>query len=310
MHIVVSEFIDEAALDQIGSDATVDYNPGLVENRPRLLDSIHIATGLIVRNRTQVDAELLAAAPHLKVVGRLGVGLDNIDLDACAARNIAVHPATGANTLPVAEYVITASLMLLRGAYQSRRAMIAGDWPRGALIGGETSGRVMGLLGLGHIAGAVADRARSLGMTILAHDPFLAHDDPAWQQAQNCSFEVLLAQADVLSLHVPRTKATRNLIDANALAQMKPSGILINTARGGIVDETALAQALRRGQLAGAALDVFEQEPLTAAAAAKFNGLESILLTPHIAGVSTEANIRVSAVTVTNVLNELRSLNE
>ena len=121
---------------------------------------------------------------------------------------------------------------------------------------------------------------------------------------------MLLAQADVLSLHVPRTKATRNLIDANALAQMKPSGILINTARGGIVDETALAQALRRGQLAGAALDVFEQEPLTAAAAAKFNGLESILLTPHIAGVSTEANIRVSAVTVTNVLNELRSLNE
>ena len=309
MHIVVSEFIDEAALSQIGSGATFDYNPELVENRPRLLHSIHKATGLIVRNRTQVNAELLAAAPQLKVVGRLGVGLDNIDLDACAARAIAVHPTTGANTLPVAEYVITASMMLLRGAFQSRRAMIAGDWPRSALIGGEISGRVMGLLGFGNIARAVADRARSLGMTILAHDPFLAPDDPAWQQSQNCSFSALLANADVLSLHVPLTQATRNLIDADALAQMKPSAIVINTARGGIADETALAYALRHSKLAGAALDVFEQEPLTAAAAAKFEGLDNILLTPHIAGVSTEANIRVSAVTVTNVLNELRSLN-
>ena len=309
MHIVVSEFIDQAALNQVGSGATVDYDPELVENRPRLLDRMRLATGLIVRNRTQVDGELLAAAPHLKVVGRLGVGLDNIDLKACEARNIAVHPATGANTLPVAEYVITASLMLLRGAFVARGAMIAGDWPRSALIGGETSGRVMGLLGFGAIARAVADRARSLGMTILAHDPFLAADDPAWQHAQTCSLKALLAQADVLSLHVPITATTRNLIDAEALARMKPSAIVINTARGGIVDEAALAHALRHKTLAAAALDVFDQEPLTAASAAKFDGLDNILLTPHIAGVSTEANIRVSAVTVTNVLNELRSLN-
>ena len=309
MHIVVSEFIDQAALNQVGSGATVDYDPKLVENRPRLLDRMRLATGLIVRNRTQVDGELLAAAPHLKVVGRLGVGLDNIDLKACEARNIAVHPATGANTLPVAEYVITASLMLLRGAFVARGAMIAGDWPRSALIGGETSGRVMGLLGFGAIARAVADRARSLGMTILAHDPFLAANDPAWQHAQTCSLKALLAQADVLSLHVPLTATTRNMIDAEALARMKPSAIVINTARGGIVDEAALSHALRHETLAAAALDVFDQEPLTAASAAKFDGLGSILLTPHIAGVSTEANIRVSAVTVTNVLNELRSLN-
>ena len=307
MHIVVSEFIDEAALSQFGPDARVDYDPGLVDDRSRLMDLLKPANGLIVRNRTQVDQDLLAAAPNLKVIGRLGVGLDNIDLEACAARAIAVHPATGANTLPVAEYVITTALILLRGAYGAHNAMMAGDWPRTTLIGGEISGRVLALVGFGRIAQAVATRARALGMQIIAHDPFLPADDPAWQGARSCDLDQLLAQADVLSVHVPLTPTTHDMIDTKALALMKSTAILINTSRGEVVDTSALADALRHNRLAAAALDVFVTEPLTAAAAEPFAGLDNLLLTPHIAGLTVEANIRVSAITVANVLKELRS---
>ncbi|MEO1423624.1 MAG: 3-phosphoglycerate dehydrogenase, partial [Pseudomonadota bacterium] len=155
--IVVTEFMDEAALE--GVEPSVLYDPTLVDDRDRMLAALASARAVIVRNRTQVDQALLDAAPDLCVVGRLGVGLDNIDLDACAARGVVVRPATGANTLSVAEYVISTAMTLVRGAYGSNAAMIAGTWPRGALIGGELSGRVMGLFGFGGIARAVAARA-------------------------------------------------------------------------------------------------------------------------------------------------------
>lgn len=307
MRVVISEFMDDSALAGLGPEVEVVYDPTLVEDRAALLARLADADGLIVRNRTRVDAALLQAAPRLRVVGRLGVGLDNIDLDACRARGIAVCPATGANTLSVAEYVISAALHLVRGAFgpSAHAAMLAGEWPRTRLMGGEVSGRVMGLYGLGAIARAVAERARALGMRVAAHDPFLPPDDPAWSGIRRCDARELLAEADVLSLHVPLTDATRNLIDAGAIARMKPGAVLINTARGGIVDEAALAEALRAGTLAGAALDVFETEPLTAEAARRFDGLTNIILTPHIAGVTQEANVRVSRVTVENVMKEL-----
>jgi len=305
MRVVVTEFMDEAALDAFGTDIAVTHDPGLVDDRPRLLEALAEADGLIVRNRTQVDAGLLGAAPRLRVVGRLGVGLDNIDMAACAARGVAVCPATGANTLSVAEYVIGAALTLVRGAFSANAAMIAGDWPRTALIGGELSGRVMGLWGYGAIARAVAARARAMGMEIAAHDPFLTDDDPAWEGVSRCTGPELLARSDVLSLHVPLTDGTRGLIGAEALAAMKPGAVLINTARGGIVDEPALAAALKAGRPGGAALDVFATEPLTAEAGAVFAGVPNLILTPHIAGVTGEANVRVSAVTVANVKREL-----
>ena len=301
MHVVVTEFMDEAALAGFPERATITYDPALVDDPARLVPLLADADGLIVRNRTRVDAALLDAAPRLRVVGRLGVGLDNIDLDACAARGIAVHPATGANTLAVAEYVITAALALRRGAYAAHGAMLAGEWPRGALMGRELSGASMGLIGFGAIARAVAERARALGMTILAHDPHLPEDDPAWSGAERLNLSDLLSRADVISLHVPLTDGTRTLIDGAALAAMKADAVLINTARGGVVAEAAVADALRGGTLAGAALDVFEIEPLTAEAARVFEGAPNLILTPHIAGVTQEANIRVSAVTVAQV---------
>jgi (S)-sulfolactate dehydrogenase len=298
--IVISEFMDEAALAGFGAGFDLLNDPSLVDDRPRLLAAVAGADGLIVRNRTQVDAELLAAAARLKVVGRLGVGLDNIDMGACAARGVAVKPAVGANALSVAEYVICAAMVLVRGCYRAEADMLAGRWPRMALVGGEVAGRTLGLWGYGSIAKLVARKAAALEMRVIAHDPHLP-DGAAWAGAGRVSAEALLAQADVLSLHVPLTDETRGLISAAALAAMKPGAVLINTARGGVVDEAALAAALREGRLGGAALDVFEAEPLGADAAQVFAGCPNLILTPHVAGVTEEGNVRVSAVTVENV---------
>ena len=305
MRVIITEFMDESALDGFDPGTEVTYDPALVDDRARLLPLMAGADALIVRNRTQVDAALLDAATGLRAVGRLGVGLDNIDMAECAARGIDVFPATGANTLSVAEYVITAALALRRTAFAANAAMIAGEWPRNALMGAELSGATLGLLGYGQIARATATRARALGMAVVAHDPMLAPDDAAWAEVENLSFADLLARADVLSLHVPLTDETRGLFDGPALAAMKPGAILINTARGGIVDETALADALRTGHLGGAALDVFAAEPLTAEAAQVFTGIPNLILTPHIAGVTQEANTRVSTLTVAQIRKAL-----
>ncbi|MEL7487798.1 MAG: hydroxyacid dehydrogenase, partial [Pseudomonadota bacterium] len=263
------------------------------------------ARALIVRNRTQVRGALLEAAAKLEVVGRLGVGLDNIDLEACAARGISVAPARGANDLPVAEYVVTAALVLLRGAWGASGAVAAGDWPRNALIGREASGKQLGLVGFGAIARETATRAAALGMTVVAYDPFLDANDAAWGAVAPMTLDALVATSDIISLHTPLTDETRHLVNADLIAKAKTDAIIINAARGGVVDEAALADAVKRGALGGAALDVFEEEPLTAAGGAKFHGLDNIILTPHIAGVTTESNGRVSELTVRNVLKIL-----
>lgn len=299
--IVISEFLDEAAISAVLKGRDVFYDPKLVDDAPRLHAALKEARAVVVRNRTQVRGALLAAAPKLRVVGRLGVGLDNIDLDACKARGIDVFPASGANDIAVAEYVIAAAMSLVRRAYSSSAAVAGGTWPRNALIGGEVYGRTLGLVGYGAIARETASRARALGMTIAAYDPYLPADDAHWRGVRNLPLHRLLADADVISLHTPLTAETRHMIGAAAIAEMKPSAILINAARGGVVDEEALAAALKAGRLAGAALDVFEEEPLGAASGAKFSGLQNVILTPHIAGVTEESNVRVSRVTLEKV---------
>lgn len=303
--IVISEFMDEPAVAWLRRDFTVTYDPSLVDDPARLVKACGAARGLIVRNRTQVTAKLLANCPGLRAVGRLGVGLDNIDLDACKARDVAVFPATGGNTISVAEYVITAVLMLRRKAWLGTAEVLAGGWPRQRMMGLEVSGAVLGLVGFGAIAQAVAMRARALGMAIAAHDPFLPADHPAWEGVQTCaSLDELLGVADALSLHVPLTDATRNLLDAGALARMKTEAVLINTARGDILDEAALAAALCEGRLAGAALDVFAQEPLPGGS--PLQGAPNLVATPHIAGVTVESNTRISWITVEAVAGALR----
>jgi (S)-sulfolactate dehydrogenase len=303
--IVISEFMDEQVLRRAFAGRDVLYDPGLVDRPAELAQALADARALVVRNRTQVRGALLDAAPRLQVVGRLGVGLDNIDLVACRARGIAVHPASGANDVSVAEYVITATLLLLRRAWFASASVIAGEWPRMSTIGREAAGRALGLVGFGAIARETARRAHGLGMRVVAFDPLLAPTDAAWGMAERTDLDGLLAAADVVSLHVPLTADTRRMLGAEQFARMRPGAIVINAARGGVLDEAALAAALRSGHLGGAALDVFEREPLDAAAARVFDGVPNLILTPHIAGVTEESNVRVSDVTAAAVLRSL-----
>lgn len=304
--VVISEFMDKDIALEVLDKLDVQYDPTLVDDRAALLETLAEARAIIVRNRTQVDSELLDHAPNIKVVGRLGVGLDNIDLAACKARNVVVCPATGANDVAVAEYAITAALILLRGAWSASDRMVAGEWPRTDLMGREMSGKRLGLIGFGSIARQVAARAAALGMPVSAFDPYLAADDPAWSDVHSSTLADLAADCDVISVHVPLTEETRHLIGVEFIGRMRAGAILINTARGGVVDESALIEALREGRLGGAALDVFESEPLDGESGAAFAGVPNVLLTPHIAGITEEANQRVSLVTAQNVLKHLR----
>ena len=304
--IVITEFMDEPAVAQLAARHDVLYDAKLVDDPARLKAEAVRADAIVVRNRTQVRGELLAALARCKVVGRLGVGLDNIDVAACEARGMKVIPATGANALSVAEYVIASAMLLLRGAYRSSAEVAAGQWPRNALSNGrEIGGKTLGLVGFGSIGQLTAKLGQAMGMHALAHDAMLGASDPVFARTgvPGVALDEVLASADVISLHVPLVDSTRNLFDAARIAAMKPGAVLVNTSRGGIVDEAALAAALSSGKLGGAALDVFGSEPLAANAA--FAACPNLLLTPHIAGVSSESNQRVSFMIAQRVLEAL-----
>jgi (S)-sulfolactate dehydrogenase len=306
MRIVISEFMDGDAVASLQARHETVYDAALVDRRDALFAAVAAADALIVRNRTRVDAALLSGASRLKVVGRLGVGLDNIDVVACEARGIDVIPATGANALAVAEYVICSAMMLLRGAYASTSDVAQGTWPRTALSSGrELAGKTLGVVGFGGIGRLAAKLARGLSMQVIGHDANIAPDDPCWREAgvESCSLDALLARSDVVTLHVPLVPQTQNLVDADRVARMKRGAIVVNTSRGGVVDEAAVAAGLRSGQLGGAALDVFENEPLPAGS--PLAGCPNLLLTPHIAGVTAESNTRVSRLIAERVLEAL-----
>jgi (S)-sulfolactate dehydrogenase len=304
--IVITEFMDDAAVAGLAADFPVHYDPGLVDRRTELLAALASARGLIVRNRTQVDTELLDAAPQLVAVGRLGVGLDNIDVAACEARGVSVWPASGANAAAVAEYVIAALLTLFRRAFMSSDRVAAGEWPRTELAGREIAGKRLGLVGFGGIARLVAEKAAALGMEVAAYDPLIEATDAAWGMAIRWpTLDELLAHSDAISLHVPLAAGTRNLLDAAALGKLPKGAIVVNTSRGGVLDEDALVTALRADRLGGAALDVFAVEPVDAAAGARFRDVPNLLLTPHIAGITDESNRRVGAVTAAAIRRAL-----
>ena len=306
MRILISEFMDERAVETLRARHEVRHDPKLVDDPARLRAEAASVDAIIVRNRTQVRGDLLAALVRCRVVGRLGVGLDNIDVPGCEARGMRVIPATGANAQSVAEYVIAAALLLLRGAYQSTAAVAAGAWPRSALGNGrEIGGKTLGLVGFGSIGQLTARLARGMGMSVIAHDALMDAADPAFREGgvRPVSLDGLVAAADVVSLHVPLLDSTRHLFDARRLAAMKKGAVLVNSARGGVVDEAALAAALRSGHLGGAALDVFESEPLAGGSA--LADCPNLLLTPHIAGVSLESNDRVSSLIAHQVLEAL-----
>ncbi|WP_332775613.1 hydroxyacid dehydrogenase [Polaromonas sp.] len=304
--IVITEFMDLPAVESLKQKFNVVYDPTLVDDAARLVALVQDCDALVVRNRTQVRGELLAACRKATVIGRLGVGLDNIDVPACEARGMKVIPATGANALAVAEYVIGTAMVLLRGVYQASAEVTAGAWPRAALSSGrEISGKTLGLIGFGGIGRLTARLAQGLGMQVIAHDPMLKRDDAVWAQTgvKSATLEELLAQADAVSLHVPLTPETKSLLSSERIAKMKKGAIVINTARGGITDEAAICAAIKTGALGGAAFDVFEPEPLKAGN--PWVGCPNVILTPHVAGVTAEANERVSTLIAAEVAKAL-----
>jgi (S)-sulfolactate dehydrogenase len=305
--IVISEFMDERAVAQLKAAHDVLYDPQLVGDATHLRAAAATADALVVRNLTQVRGELLAALTRCKVVGRLGVGLDNIDVPACEAKGMKVIPATGANALSVAEYVIASTMLLLRGAFASSAAVAAGEWPRAALgTGRETAGQTLGIIGFGSIGQTTARLARGLGMQVIAYDAMLEPDAPLFTQAgvRYAGLDELIGNADAVTLHVPLVDTTRGLFNAARIGQMKRGAVLINTSRGHIVDIAAVCAALQSGQLGGAAIDVFDVEPLPASAA--LQSCPNLLLTPHISGVSMQSNERVSFMIADKVMESLK----
>ncbi|RDI95227.1 hydroxyacid dehydrogenase [Meiothermus sp. QL-1] len=304
--IVVCEYMSPGGLARLQeSGLGVFYDPELWKDRAALKAHLAGALALIVRNQTRVDAELLAAAPHLRAVGRLGAGLDNIVQPDLEARGVVLCHARGLNATAVAEYVLAAMLHLARNLAKAAAHVAAGGWDRSAFGGFELAGKTLGLLGLGEVGLRVARRARALGMRVLAADPARQPWEAVVEDLgiELCEVPQLLARARFLSLHAPLTPETRYLIRAETLTQMPRGAYLINTARGELVHSADLAKALWEGHLAGAVLDVVEPEPLPESH--PLRGVPNLYITPHIAGLTAEAQEAVGLWVAEGVLRAL-----
>ncbi len=284
MKVVVAEKISSSAIDLLREPRWTIVTPDQVEGK--LAAHLQTADALIVRSAVQVDADLLEPTRKLRVIGRAGVGVDNIDLDAATRKGIAVMNTPGANAIAVAEHALALMLAMARHIGRANELMHAGKWEKKSLQGTELRGKTLGIVGLGRIGMEVARRARAFGMEIVAHDPFVSTAVAKEQGIRLAKLEEVYADADYLTLHVGLTPQTAGMINADSIKRMKRGVRLVNCARGELVDEAALAQAVKQGLVAGAALDVFTDEPLKNS---PLTAVENIILTPHIAGSTSEA---------------------
>jgi D-3-phosphoglycerate dehydrogenase/(S)-sulfolactate dehydrogenase len=303
--IVVPEDVLGPALDELVARYSSRVDTTLWSDLPRLRAELSDARALIVRNLTEVDAPLLRSAPRLEVLGRVGVGMDNVDVATASELGVVICYAPDENAVSVAEHVFALVLGLARKLGSADRSVRAGRWERRAHTGFELYGKTLGLLGLGKIGFRVAIRARAFGMGLIAYDPYLSPHHANVTESGACltSLEEVLRSADIVTVHLPLTDETRGLLNADRLAAMKPGAVLVNTARGGIVDEAALYAALSSGHLGGAALDVREAEP---PGASPLHELGNVLLTPHIAAWTHEAQARVLETVTADVDRVLR----
>ncbi|MBP1971242.1 D-3-phosphoglycerate dehydrogenase/(S)-sulfolactate dehydrogenase [Virgibacillus natechei] len=313
MKILVTELMWEDGIDELKRKGyTVDYDMELSRKREELLSLLPEYDALIVRNETKVDTEFLEAAKKTQVIGRLGVGLDNIDLQGARERNIPVISARNANATSVAEYVMAAMLDASRPLSDADEDVRQGNWDRKFFTGYELNKRTLGLVGMGEISHRVAKRAKAFGMNVVGFDPFVAPFDHVVQETGIRQFEKLedlLKASDFISVHVPLTKSTKHLINRDNFPLMKPHAYVINSARGGIIHEPDLVEAVKSKQLAGAYLDVLEKEPVEKDS--PLAQVKSIRLSPHIAGLTIEAQSRTAmliAEEVDSVLNGSQSL--
>ncbi|MCJ7558271.1 MAG: hypothetical protein MUP90_15345 [Gammaproteobacteria bacterium] len=297
MRILITDGLHERGIELLGAAAQVDDCAGI--SADELFDMVPDYDALVVRGRTKVTAQLFEAGSRLKVIGRAGVGVDNIDLTAAKAQGVIVVNAPQASTLAVAEHTLGLILALARMIPRADASMKAGKWTKKDLAGVELNGKVLGVIGLGNIGSAVAHRAEFLWLKVVGYDPHLSMDEMFRWGAEKVALADLYARADFVSLHVPLNPETRSMIDSQALGSMKPGVRLICTARGGIIDEMALLDALESGHVAGAALDVFAQEPpgITALVAHP-----NVIATPHVGAQTMEAQTRAAEDIATEVL--------
>jgi len=300
MRVLVAEAIAPEGIEALRARHEVDVRTGLSDEDLRAIAGDYDA--LVVRSQVAVDAALIAAAPRLQVIGRAGVGVDNVDLDAATRAGITVVNAPTGNTIAAAEHTIALLLALARRVPAADASIRRGEWARGPLQGVQLRGRSLGIIGLGKIGMAVAERARGLGMVLLGSDPYVTAEQAALRGVELVELEALLARSDAVTVHVPLTRSTTTLIDAKAIARMKPGAFVLNVARGGIVDEAALAAALRDGRLGGAGIDVFENEPPTDSPLLE---APNTVLTPHLGASTAEAQIAVAEEIAEQVLDVL-----
>jgi len=267
----------------------VEFRPGL--NGSELLTALKDVDAVIIRSEHKLDAKTIAAAPRLRLVARAGVGVENVDLNACSGRGIVVLNTPAANSIAVAELTMAMMLALARKLIPADRSVKSGAWEKGKFGGHELLGKTLGLVGFGRIGREVAARAASFGMKVLAYDPYVPEAAAQAAGVTLCDLPEVMRVADVISLHLPLNEKTENLIDANMLGRMKKSALLINAARGGIVDEKALADAVRAGQIAGCAMDVYATEP---PADRWFTNSDNVVVTPHLGASTAESQTKVA----------------
>src|SRR5947209_7139008 len=290
--VLISDALSPAAV-QIFKDrgVEVDFQPNLGKDKERLAQVIDGFDGLAVRSATKVTGKILEKARSLKVIGRAGIGVDNVDIPAATARGVIVMNTPFGNSITTAEHAISLMLALARQIPEADRSTQAGKWEKNRFMGVEITHKTLGVIGAGNIGAIVIDRALGLRMRVIAYDPFLSPERAADIGVHKVELDELFKRADFITLHTPLTEKTRNIIDVNAHAKMKKGVRIINCARGGLVDETALRAALDSGQVAGAAFDVFSQEP---ASANPLFGHPNVVCTPHLGAATTEAQENVA----------------
>jgi len=303
--VVIAEPFDERGLAVLrGAGAEVVSVIGMP--RDALHDALREARGLIVRSETRVDADLLTFAPRLEVVARAGVGVDAIDVDAATAAGIVVVNTPSANTLAATEHTFALLLASLRNVPQAHASVQAGTWDRKPFVGYELHGKTLGIVGLGRIGSNVAARAQVFGMTVIAYDPYIPASRAGALGVELVEFDELLKRCDVVTLHVPLTAQTKNIIDARALALMRRDAVLVNCARGGVVDASALLAALEDGALRRVAIDVFPEEPPPPDSASRRLMMhERVVATPHLGGSTYEALERIALELASDVVRVL-----
>jgi len=292
--ILITEFINQNSLDNLKKKFEVLYDEKLCENKIELEKTIKDYDALIVRNKTQVNSEVLKNASNLKFIGRLGVGLDNIDTEYCKNKDIHVQPATGMNADSVAEYVVSSSMSLIKKIPMFHNGTIKGEWPRTTIKSIEINQKYLGIIGFGTIGKKVAEYSSKNGLNILAYDPYIKEINDKEIDAKLSSLNEIYEKSDIVSIHLPLTDETKNMINKSSFSQMKNKPIIINTSRGGIINESDLLEAYHKNIISGFALDVFEKEPIESEFYKKIKQGMNCILTPHISGVTKESNIRVS----------------